>query len=220
VNHPVTRSSLLIKLYHRYLSDGDTAHFIAGIAQRFMPSTLERLLQSGNIQSRRAAALAIGLLGQQCHVELLGPLLRSADRRLRLIADDALRALAAREGTLDMRQSLEQIVRCNECANFAKTIILATTAISEFGVSAEFLHQRSLAYFQTDMVQPAINDCLQVLKLNRYHYAAMVGLGHCYMETGDLIKSLYWFRQALDVYPDLEPIRVQVSRLEKAIQGS
>jgi hypothetical protein len=40
------------------------------------------------------------------------------------------------------------------------------------------------------------------------------------MELGDLVKSLYWFRQALDVYPDLEPIRVQVSRLEKAIQGS
>ncbi|HAC92472.1 MAG TPA: hypothetical protein DCF63_17860, partial [Planctomycetaceae bacterium] len=73
---------------------------------------------------------------------------------------------------------------------------------------------------QTDQVQQAIDDCLQVLKMNRFHYAAMVGLGHCYMELGDLVKSLYWFRQALDVYPDLEPIRVQVSRLEKAIQGS
>ena len=43
-------------------------------------------------------------------------------------------------------------------------------------------------------------------------------LGHCHLEINDLRESLHWFRQALETYPDLEPVRVQVRRLEQAIQ--
>ena len=67
-------------------------------------------------------------------------------------------------------------------------------------------------------VEQAIEDCRKVLQLNPYHYAAMIGLGHCHLEINDLFESLYWFRQALETYPDLEPVRVQVRRLEQAIQ--
>ena len=46
----------------------------------------------------------------------------------------------------------------------------------------------------------------------------MVGLGYCFMELEDFIQALYWFRQALDVYPDIEPVRIQITRLEKSLQ--
>jgi tetratricopeptide (TPR) repeat protein len=95
---------------------------------------------------------------------------------------------------------------------------LATEAIEADGGSPELFHQRSLALFQCEAIHHAIEDCRHVLKLNPFHYAAMVGLGHCHLELGDLIEALFWFRQALDTYPDLEPVRIQVRKLEKAIQ--
>lgn len=213
-----TRYSILLTYYQRYLNDGDTAQFIAAVARKYSVNALQRLVLSGDRFSRRAAALAIGLLGDvhSCHV--LGPLLRSRDRKLRLVVDDALRAIAAREGTANERQQLELIVRFNECGNFERSVDLATQLIETAGGTAEVFHQRSLAFFQLDAISQAIEDCRQALKLNEFHYAAMVGLGHCHLELGDLLESLFWFRRAVDVYPDLEPVRLQIRRLEKAIQ--
>ena len=213
-----TRYSILLTFYQRYLNDGETAQFIAAVARRYSVATLHRLAASGDKFSKRAAALALGLLGDMRCNPVLGPLLRSRDRKLRLVVDDALRAISAREGTAAQRQQLERIVRCNECGNFERSVDLATQLIDTTGGTAETYHQRSLALFQLDAISQAIDDCRQSLRLNPFHYAAMVGLGHCHLELGDLLESLFWFRQALDVYPDLETVRMQVRRLEKAIQ--
>ncbi len=213
-----TRYSILLTYYQRYLNDGETAQFIAAVARKYSVNTLQRLVASGDRYSRRAAALALGLLGDARSYAVLGPLLRNRDRKLRLVVDDALRAISSREGSANERQQLELIVRCNECGNFERSISLATQMIDSSGGTSEVYHQRSLALFQLDSISQAIEDCKQALKLNEYHYAAMVGLGHCHLELGDLLESLFWFRRAVDVYPDLEPVRMQIRRLEKAIQ--
>ena len=102
----------------------------------------------------------------------------------------------------------------------SRTVIeLATEKIEASDGSPELYHQRSLALFQLDSIERSIEDCRKVLKLNSYHYAAMIGLGHCHLELGNLLEALFWFRQAIDVYPDLEPVRAQIRKLEKAIQG-
>jgi len=218
VEDRATRYSILLTYYQRYLNDGETAQFIAAVARKYSLATLQRLAASGDKFSRRAAALALGLLGDVRSVAVLGPLLRSRDRKLRLVVDDALRAISAREGSATQRQQLERIVRCNECGNFERSVELSTQLIESTGGTSETYHQRSLAFFQLDSIEHAIDDCRQTLKLHPFHYAAMVGLGHCHLELGDLLESLFWFRQALDVYPDLESVRLQIRRLEKAIQ--
>ena len=212
------RFSILLRFYQRYLNDADTARFIVSIAQHYTIGTLQRLICTGDMYSRRASALAIGLLGDSTAIQVLGPLLNSSDRKLRLVVDDAIRAISSRDGTAAERQLLDSVVRCNECGNFSKSIELATQLIDGGGDLAEAYHQRSLALFQMGSVQAALSDCRQTLKLNEFHYAAMVGLGHCYLELGDLIEALHWFRRSLEVYPDLEPVRLQVRKLEKAIQ--
>ncbi len=212
------RTSLLLRMYQRYLNDAETAQFIAAVAGHYTIGTLMRLLVHGEMYSQRAAALALGLIGDSRCYTTLGPRLRSSDRKLRLVVDDAIRAISSREGSPAQRQQLDAIVRSNECGTFEKSIDLATGLIDGLGGTAEAYHQRSLALFQLDSLEHAIDDCRSVLKLNRFHYGAMVGLGHCHLELGDLLEALYWFRRALDIFPDLEPVRIQIKRLEKAIQ--
>lgn len=219
VEEHATRQSILLRFYHRYLSDSDTARFIASVAGRYSVASLERLVQSGDVYTRRAAALALGLIGNSSSNMVLGPFLKSSDRKLRLVVDDALRAIWMREGTDQLRQSLERIVRLNECGEFERAIELATQAIDTLECSPELLHQRSLALFQLDETERAIQDCIGTLQLNPYHYPAMIGLGHCYIELADLPEALHWFRQAVEVYPDLEPVRLQIQRLERTMKG-
>jgi tetratricopeptide (TPR) repeat protein len=212
------RNAILLRYYQQYLNDCSTPQFIASVAQRYSLGTLERLAENGELHTQRAAGLALGLIGDDRCIGVLGPLLSAADRKLRLVVDDALRAISSREGTPEQRQVLELVVRSNECGTFEKSIELATELIDSEGGTAEIYHQRSLAFFQVDSIEHAIADCQQALDLNSFHYGAMIGLGHCHLEMGDLLESLNWLRGALAIFPDLEPVRVQVRRLERAIQ--
>lgn len=73
--------------------------------------------------------------------------------------------------------------------------IPATHLIEASGGTAEVFHQRSLVLFQLDAISQAMEDCRQALKLNEFHYAAMVGLGHCHLELGDLLVLSFGFAE-------------------------
>lgn len=213
-----THIAVLLKSYQRYLQDGDTARFIQSVASRYSTATLLRVIVEGDTYRRRAAVLSLGFIGDISCNEVLGPLLCDRDRKVRLVADDSLRSIWSRDGSPEQRRLLERVMRLNECDNYAQAIEAATELIDSNSQFAEAYHQRSLALFHTDEIAAAIEDCKRALQLNHYHYAAMIGLGHCHLELGDLLESLYWFRAALETYPDLEPVRVQIRRLEIAIQ--
>ncbi|MGN6134392.1 MAG: HEAT repeat domain-containing protein [Aureliella sp.] len=218
VDERATHTSVLVRSYQRYLQDGETARFIQAVASRYSLATLLRVLQEGDTYRRRAAALALGFIGDVSCNEALGPLLCDRDRKVRLVVDDALRAIWSRDGAPDQRHLLERVMRLNECGDHEQAVKLATELIDCNSQFAEAYHQRSLALFHVDCIAEAIEDCRRVLQLNHFHYAAMIGLGHCHLELGDLLESLTWFRAALETYPDLEPVRMQVRRLEIAIQ--
>ena len=213
-----THFAVLLKSYQRYLQDGETARFIQAVASRYSVATLQRLLQEGDTYRRRAAALALGFIGDVGCTDVLGPLLCDRDRKVRLIVDDSLRAIWSRDGSPEQRHLLDRVMRLNECGEHEQAVKLASELIDCNNLFAEAFHQRSLALFHLDSIVESIEDCRRVLQLNHFHYAAMIGLGHCHLELGDLLESLYWFRSALETYPDLEPVRVQVRRLEIAIQ--
>lgn len=218
MDEKATRIAVLVRYYQRYLHDSDTARFIASVASRYSVAALHRVLEEGDVYRRRASALALGLVGNYSSNDFLGPLLRDKDRKLRLVVDDALRSIWARDGSIEHRHQLERIVRLNECGSYEQAIQCASGLVESATTFAEAYHQRSLALFNLGEVELAIEDCERVLQLNQFQYAAMIGLGHCYLELNDLNESLHWFRMALETYPDLEPVRVQVRRLEKAIQ--
>ncbi|MEM8734519.1 MAG: hypothetical protein AAGG44_09880, partial [Planctomycetota bacterium] len=171
-----TRNAVLLRFYRRYLNDSETPQFIASVAGKYTLGTLERLLVNEDVHTQRAAALALGLLGDERCYEALGPFLTASDRKLRLVVDDAVRSISSREGSAAQRQQLELIVRSNECGTFEKSVELATETIESEGGTAEIYHQRSLAFFQLESIAHALADCRQVLDMNGFHYGAMVGL--------------------------------------------
>ncbi len=94
-----THIALLLKSYHRYLQDGDTPRFIQSVASRYAVATLQRVLMEGDTLRRRAAALALGFIGDISCNDALGPLLCDHDRKLRLVVDDSLRSIWSRDGS-------------------------------------------------------------------------------------------------------------------------
>jgi tetratricopeptide (TPR) repeat protein len=95
----------------------------------------------------------------------------------------------------------------------------ATGLIEEAPGIAEAWNQRAVAY---DLLQDAahsIRDCHQALELNPYHFAAALGMAHCYLRLGKARQALEAFRRALRLNPNLEAARAQMVRLQRTLEG-
>lgn len=213
-----TRHALLIRMFRRYLADEDSARFISDIAQRYTVSTLERLAACGDRVTRRAATLAISFLGDYENSAALGRRMNDEDRSVRLLAENGIRELWCRDGNPEQRKRLQNVIRLNRARQYDAAIREATALIDDAPSFAEAWNQRAIAHYQLAHYVESANDCQQTLELNPYHYAAAVGMAHCYLEMDDARAALECFRRALKLNPDLEEVRTRVSFLRQALR--
>lgn len=208
------------KLYLRYLGDEDSAAFIASVSRHYLPATLERLVQAGQRLSRRGAVLALGFLGRFESNPVLGRALHSSDRVVRVLAENSIREIWLRDGSQQQRRQLAIVVHLNQGFQFEEALELATLLIQQAPRFAEAWNQRGIAHFRLGHFEAAANDCQQTLELNSYHFGALVGMAHCYLELGEGYAALECFRRAVEVNPGMENVRGQIEFLEQALDES
>ena len=214
-----TRRTALEKLYVRYLETENTAAFVKSVAERYTLGTLERLARGGGHVLRRAAVMAVGFLGDYSHNAILGRALSDRDRGVRLLADSGIRQLWRRNGNLRQQRELARICRYNQTQQYLNSIRSATDLIDEAAQIAEAWNQRAVGYFAQGQFEDAANDCHQTLEMNPYHFGALVGMGHCYLQLDEPVAALESFRRATQLHPDLEEVRGRIERLERALEG-
>lgn len=212
------RQPTLNKLYQQFLDKERSAAFIKSVSQRYTIATLERLSRLGSQTTRRAAVLALGFLADFESNAALGEAMQDNDRGVRLLAEDGIRRLWCRVGSIAQQQQLANIIRLNNAEQFHEAIEEATDLINEAPWFAEAWNQRAVAYFHLAEYDDSANDCQQTLELNSYHFGAAVGMAHCYLELNDAFAALDNFRRALDLNPDMEGVRAQVEYLQRSLE--
>jgi tetratricopeptide (TPR) repeat protein len=216
VQNPV--QPVINSIYQAYLDHEDGERFNREVRERYFTATLERLAESGGVQTRRGAALAIGHIGNYSSNAVLGRLMRDDDRCVRVIAENGIRDLWMRDGNDKMQARLAEIVELNLDHKFADVVTLASTLIDDAPFFAEVWNQRAIALYQLKEYDDSANDCHQTLEINPYHFGAAVGMGHCYLEQGDGFGALDCFRRAIRLNPDMEEVRAQVEYLERMLE--
>ena len=212
-----TRGPVLIKLYHEYLQTEDSASFILAVSQRYTLGTLHRLAQSGGRIERRASVMAIGFLGEDESCRVLSRALADADRGVRMLADNGIRAVWCRGGNETQRHWLRVIMRLNVSGQYEAAQRQATRLVREAPRFAEAWNQRAIARYHLGCYMDSIEDCTQALKLNPYHFGAAAGIGQCYLRLGALTTALQSFRRALRLNPGLEAVRAKITTLQRAL---
>lgn len=211
-------SGLLVDYYQAYLKDQDTAAFVARIAARYLPATLERVLATGPPERRRAAALALGFLGDFSAVHPLGRVLTDVDRVTRQLAEDSIRKCWRRQGTEAERRAVETLCERNTAQRYSEALELSAELVARAPGLAEAWNQRAIAYFNLGRYPEAIHDCHQALELNAYHFDAAAGMAQCFLQLGDAEAALDCLRRALRINPGLEGVRAGVQYLERRQQ--
>lgn len=206
-------------LYHRFLETENSAAYVRAVSQRYTLATLCRLADYGQCISRRAAVLAVSFLGDYRQNATLGAALRDQDRGVRMLADNGIRELWRRQGSIAEQKQLGLLVRLNSSALYVECLTAAGEFIETSPWIAEGWNQRAIAHFAQSHFEDAANDCHQTLELNAYHFGAAVGMGHCYLEMDEPFAALECFRRALNLNPDLEEVRVQVDYIQRQLEG-
>jgi tetratricopeptide (TPR) repeat protein len=208
----------ILNCYKLYLEDGDSARFVRDVALRYSVSTLVRVTGSSDAAVRRAAVLSLGILGDRKSITCLGKLLADSDRPVRLIADDAVKAIWARTTSSAGKTLLDAIAIHLSEEEYDEAVQTANELIHIQPSLPEAYCQRALAHYACGSTELAIRDCERAIELNEFEYMALVGLGQCYLEIEQPRTALDYFRQAISIYPDLEPVHLQIRKLEESLR--
>jgi tetratricopeptide (TPR) repeat protein len=138
---------------------------------------------------------------------------------VRLLAENGIRELWNRDGSVEQQHQLQAIARLNNCCRFDRAVGQATRLIQEADGFAEAWNQRAIALYQMERFRESARDCHETLRRNPYHFPAAVGLGHCHLELFDAVAALDSFRAALAINPDMENVRAQVGYLQRSLEG-
>jgi hypothetical protein len=116
-------------MYEQYLTHQDSSAFVKSVSSRYTCGTLERLAERGSRTVRRAAVLALGMLGGYGSNGVMGRALLDRDRGVRTLAENGIRSLWCRAGNDQQRQQLSIVIRLNTSQQFDEAIVLATELI-------------------------------------------------------------------------------------------
>ena len=205
----------LTTLYRDCCERHDTRYFINQVLQYYNESSLIRLADSVCVETRRAAAQALGFVGSYQTNNTLGRLLKDNDRTVRLIAEGSLKSVWSRDGSDAQRQELHTIMRMITAQQFADAVSKADTLLDEFPFYVEARNQRAIALFALEQFLDSIEDSKTVLELNPYHFGAAIGMGHAYVQLQNYREAIECFQYALSINPNLESIRLHLDRLGK-----
>ncbi len=191
--------------------------FRDAVKSKYNEGTLQRMLTSTETPIRRAAALALGLLGNMRSNACLANGLRDHDTLVRKFCTDSLWEIWFRGGTSDQNWLLQQAM---QMPDLTQTLAALDDLIREAPDFAEAFNQRAIVHYRRAEYVRCVRDCEVTLRLNPYHFGAAAGMGQAYLKLNKPRAALRAFRQAMQINPSVENVRDTIRGLEAALDDT
>lgn len=207
----------LIRLCHDSVAQPMVEQLRKEVQRIYSPRHLERLLACGNVETRRAAVLAIGLIGDTHSQVATATALRDPDEDVRMRAEQACRQIWVRLGTSEQQVKLARIRDTARNQDMADASVQASSLIRTAPEYAEAWNERAILYFQADRYADAISDCRRALELNPYHFGAASGMAQCHLRLNQIPEAIDAFKLTAKLHPRLPGLSEQIGILEQAV---
>lgn len=196
-------------------SETALAEFRRIVRERYAEGTLCRILESHpDPRHRRAAAVALGLVGSMASNAVMANALRDDDERVRAAAAESVWEIWFRGGDGRQGSGLRQAIGLPDSD---QRVAACTDLIREFPDFAEAYNQRAIQLFTRGAYALAVSDCEAVLRLNPYHFGAAAGMGQCYLRMNKPRAAVRAFAHALDLNPGLTNLRDVLDALQDSL---
>ncbi len=190
------------------------AKFKKAVEARYGEGTLQRLLDSPNPEARRAATLALSMVGtMKCNAALAGRL-HDDDEVVQSLASDGLWSIWFRADTEENNKELQRLMRLRDPD---KAVAGLDALIKKAPTFAEAYNQRAIRHFQAKDFEKAVADCEKVMQLNPQHFGAQSGLAQSYLNLRKPKAALKAYRDAYRLNPNLDGVEEAIQALENAL---
>lgn len=170
-------------------------------------------LQDRYVLARVCAARALHLVGDASCVPHLALALHDGEPLVRGLAEQAMWAIWSRTGDPRHDGLFRKAVLVLQEGYFdeAREILEALMAARpEF---TEAYNVRAALNFLEGEWDDSMADFMRVLEANPYHFAALAGLGNCWLHKGDVGQAVECYQHALRINPNMPNIVQAVHRL-------
>ena len=189
-----------------------------GVQKRCSQERLTTLLTDRCADTRKVAALALGMIGDAGAIKPLAFALHDKDAMVPRIAEHALWAIWFRIG----KPRAVCLVKCGNThldhGNYASAVEKFTQAIGEDPTFAEAYNQRAIAHYLSEDFGKSIEDCKQALARMPQHFGAMAGMGHCYAHRGQWQEARHCYRLALAIHPRLDGVEASLGQIHQLLR--
>lgn len=217
---PLVRTTRLAAAYRRYLGTADAPGFATEVDEFYSSATLTSLLARGDVEIRRASALALGMLGDRLAIEPLGRSLSDSDRGVRLAADDSFRALLVRDAAPLHHQQLLQVMHLNDGGEYAAALAPTMILIDQAPAYCEAHHQLAICWQGLENYHQAEHAYRGCLWHCRFHYPAWQGLARCRLALGEMEGAIKALQRCVEICPDNESARLQIRAIRRRLRSS
>lgn len=206
---------VLLGYYETFLESQDIDLFLQNILARYNDSTLLRLLESSQVETRRASVLALGLVGgPHCN----GPVaarMKDSDSVVRSFAENALWGIWFRSDSPANNEELTAIRNLLSEERLEEAMTRVNTLIAKAPQFAEAWNQRAILHFTRGELQKSVDDCREVVKRNPYHFGAMSGMAQSLVKLGQPNEALDVFKALIRIQPHNEAVQAAIDSLER-----
>lgn len=206
---------VLLKYYEEFLESQDLDKFVQNILARYSEPNLLKFLESPNPQTRRAAVLALGLVGGPKSNAPVAGRMTDDDAVVRSFSENALWGIWFRSSTPANNQELTVIRNMVSEERTKEALERVNKLIDKAPDFAEAWNQRAIIHFTQGDLEQSIADCREVIKRNPYHYGALSGMGQCQIRTGKLNDALTTFMTLLRIQPHNEAVKATIESLQR-----
>jgi tetratricopeptide (TPR) repeat protein len=190
-------------------------HFRRKVRIRYNEGTLQRLLENPSVMIRRAAVLALGLIGSIHSNAALAKRLHDDDELVSKTASDSLWEIWFRGDSDEAALELQRVMHLTD---FQQILTELNAIIREYPDYAEAYNQRAILHFRQGEFQRCVADCERTLERNPFHFGAQAGMGQCYLKMRKYSSALRAFKLALDINPTLTDLTETIRTLQGIVE--
>ncbi len=183
------------------------------IGRSWCGEQLCEFLRHPKLEVRRAAVMALALLGDKQAIVPLAAALHDADPQVHQNAEDALWAIWFRAGKSRASCYLKCGTHHIKHGNLETAIEKCNLAIQADPEFAEAYNQRAIACYLAERFADSIADCRRALDIMPQHFGAMAGMGHCHAQLGNFPEAQRCYQQALEMNPHMDGIAASLTEI-------
>jgi tetratricopeptide (TPR) repeat protein len=175
---------------------------------------LKALGATGDVDSRRRGAQALGETGLMTDLPLLAAALRDIDPVVRASAESAMWQVWSRSGDAAIDRLFSDGVDQMNARQGEQAVDTFSEIIRRRPEFAEGWNKRATVYYLLGEYQKSLADCDEVMRRNPYHFGALSGYGMIYLRLDQPATALEYFERALRVNPNLESTQQTIELLK------